>query len=421
MNPDRVLVRAAFIVDARGVLASPGAALVEDGRILAAGTPQAVGAVPDAKLLDRPGAAVIPALVNAHAHLDLSHIGLVKYGGSFIEWIKEVRARRAMTEQAIAESMERGIALSRRGGTAIVGDIAGVSSSVPMRLLREQGLAGISFMEVFGLGARHGLAIEAIRRAVDRGPARQSGVALGIQPHAPYSCAAAVFEFAADTGLPVSTHLAETTDEIEFTKRAAGPFAAMLKEFGVWDDSIAGSGLHPVEHLASALARSRWLAAHGNYLEPRHIPLLRSVGASVAYCPRASAYFGHPERGLPPHPYRELHAAGVNVALGTDSLLCLDTPDRISVLDEVRFLHRRDGTDASALLAMATVNGAKALGFQESLVSLRPGLTAGLLAVELGPGSRSDLEGMMKSASPPEWVAGPFTPSDEWFERDAAS
>ena len=138
----------------------------------------------------------------------------------------------------------------------------------------------------------------------------------------------------------------------------------------------------------------------------------RKIG--VAYCPRASAYFGHAN-----HRYRDMLGAGVNVALGTDSILCLGTADRISVLDEMRLLHRRDATDPMTLLAMTTIKGARVLGTRESLVTLKPGESAGLLALRIGDAPTSAHEAMvqaMKRDDPPRWVLGPIAGRNEWFQ-----
>ena len=142
-------------------------------------------------------------------------------------------------------------------------------------------------------------------------------------------------------------------------------------------------------------------AAHVNYADPAHLAVLQGARVSVAYCPRASVYFGHVE-----HPYRVMLEAGVNVALGTDGLPCLDTPDRISVLDEMRLLARRGGVTSRALLAMGTVNGAVALGFDPARVTLAPGVeTAGVLAVPIDAGSGDPLDRALHGTSAPEWLA----------------
>ena len=101
-------------------------------------------------------------------------------------------------------------------------------------------------------------------------------------------------------------------------------------------------------------------------------------------------------------------AAGINVALGTDSMLCLDTPDRISVLDEMRLLHRRDNPDPRVLLQMGTINGATALGAEPSRFTLDPGPVAGLISLDINPENSLDpLRQILDGDAPPEWLSGP--------------
>lgn len=405
----RTLIRAASVVDGQGHRASPGAVLLDGARIVESGKVSAIGPVDDARKVDRPRSVILPALVNVHCHLDLSHLGPMRWDGDFVSWIEQLRPARAETDEAIAASVQRGIELALAGGTALVGDIAGVGSLVPIRQLRASDLAGVSFLEVFGLGDRQVGAVETMQQALGDCPAIERGIRLGLQPHAPYSCGKAVYEAAAQLERPLATHLAETLEELEFVDRATGPLAAMLKRFGVWADSIAGQQCHPIEYLAQILSQRPMVAAHLNYLDSGHVERLADWPITVAYCPRASAYFGHPHAGRPPHRYRDMVELGVNVALGTDALPCLDTPDRISVLDEMRFLYRRDGVDPIALLRMATVAGASALGFDGSLVTLAPGPTAGLLAVQIDSDDPDEpLAQVLLRDDAPQWVAGPF-------------
>jgi cytosine/adenosine deaminase-related metal-dependent hydrolase len=196
---------------------------------------------------------------------------------------------------------------------------------------------------------------------------------------------------------------------------AQGPLADLLARLGVWDKSIAGTGTHPVDLLADVLARRPIIAAHLNYVEERHLEMLSRFGTTVAYCPRASAYFGHPRDGRPPHRYQEMMIRGINVALGTDSIVCLDTADRLSVLDDMRFLYRRDGVEPRTLVRMATVNGALALGFDPQLFSCSPGPSAGLLAIPLAPTCADPLAAILESSAAPEWISGPFTPNNPSF------
>ena len=180
---------------------------------------------------------------------------------------------------------------------------------------------------------------------------------------------------------------------------ASGPLAELLRRLGKWDDSMRPAGMHPVDLLAPALRLGSWLLAHCNYVGPAEIQTLASLGASVAYCPKSSAYFGHPRAGV--HPYREMIDAGVNVCLGTDSILCQDPdePQPLGIWPQMRYLHRRDGTDPYLLLRMATIHGLRALELDEKLATLRVGVPARLTAARVDPRDPSDLLAQALGAS----------------------
>jgi cytosine/adenosine deaminase-related metal-dependent hydrolase len=244
-----------------------------------------------------------------------------------------------------------------------------------------------------------------MRAIRDEYPLVENGVRVGVSPHAPYSCGAAVFEAAADLGLPATTHLAETLAEVEVCQSGTGPLREMLEhDIGAWNASIEVPGVHPVDALLGPLGRGRFLCVHVNWIEPRHVQMLAASGVRVVYCPRASAAFGHAPPQLLEHPWRSLHEAGVNVCLGTDSLLCLDTPDRLSVLDDMRLLYRRDGVDARLLLAMATVHGAKALDLEPGLAMLGPDAAGVIACPAQGTTAEAMLADVLRRDEAPVWV-----------------
>jgi aminodeoxyfutalosine deaminase len=226
---------------------------------------------------------------------------------------------------------------------------------------------------------------------------------LGLQPHATNTVALPhytwVLQLAAHLGAPVCTHLAETPEERQFIATGAGPQRMLLERLGLWDDCILehlGRGQHPVEHLEPILESTGaailpLLVAHVNDASDEAIEILARTRTTVAYCPRASEYFGAAQH-FGPHRYREMLQAGINVCLGTDSIINL--PDQeiqragMSVLDDMRLLYRRDGTDPLLLLQLATVNGARALGLHPGLWRIEPGeYSTELLAVELAEDS----------------------------------
>jgi len=366
---------------------------------------------------------LIPALVNAHTHLDLTHIGPIAHdpGDGFVKWVDHIRANRKSDDAEIRKSVALGIRASLNGGTIAVGDIAGAPggrlTDTPAHELAESPLFGVSYIEFFGIGTTVAAAIKKIEQYLSTfypqslTDLADSGVKIGLQPHAPNTVDLAVYQWAAaavrSRAMPLSTHLAETPEEREFIAEGTGPQRAFLERFGIWDDAILdhiAKDKHPVEHLAVVLEDSSFLVAHVNDATDHAIETLATTKTSVAYCPRASTYFGAAKHfGL--HRYQDMLAAGVNVCLGTDSIVNLDTPDRISILDEMRLLARRDGTDAMTLLQMATTNGAAALGLDALRFTLRPDdQPLGLLAVPIEPGRADSWHGAMQSDQPPEWV-----------------
>ena len=146
---------------------------------------------------------------------------------------------------------------------------------------------------------------------------------------------------------------------------------------------------------------------HVNQCSDEDLAILAEARTKVVYCPRASAYFGA-DRHFGPHRYRDMLAAGIEVALGTDSIINLpsgildEAGLGLSTLDEARFLHARDGADPDTLIKMITTHGSRVLGFDDALVTLSEGSTPiGILAIP-ATGKGSPAERVMVSKSVPE-------------------
>lgn len=402
-NPPSLLrINALAALDAQGTFHSPASVILQirpspaaatlptfEARLLAIGTPRDVDAheaarSPGVVSIDRPNAVLIPGLVNAHTHLDLTHIGPVAHdpAAGFVSWVQMVRDRRHAQPTDIAQSVRMGIELSLSAGVVAVGDIAGAPMGkptlAPLEALRTLGMPGRSFIEFFAIGnaeARGLSAIAAVFAGLTELPPGPTFA--GLQPHAPTTVSLTAFERACELArsmglLPLSTHLAETPDEHEFIATGTGPHRAFLESLNLWNDALAaqiGHGLHPVAHVEPAIAKAPFVCAHVNDADDRAIEILARTRATVVYCPRASTYF-NASAHFGPHRYRDMLAAGVPVALGTDSIINLPpeaafappTGRGMSILDEMRHLFARDGTDPATLLTMATTTGATALG-----------------------------------------------------------
>jgi cytosine/adenosine deaminase-related metal-dependent hydrolase len=322
--------------------------------------------------------AVLPGLVNAHTHLDLTGLrGLAPPSPDFPAWLRRVITyRRDRTPEQVQSDVRAGLAESLHFGVTLLGDISGDGSS--WDVLAEAPLRAVVFREMLGLPEeRASGAWERLHRWLS-GRAATGTCRPGVSPHAPYSVRASLLLAAATSGVPVAVHLAETAAEQELLLLRRGPFVPFLRDLGVW----APEGLaEDTDHVLRLLnGTTPTLLVHGNFLSPAAaVP----ANASLVYCPRTHAAFSHP-----PHPFREFLARGVRVALGTDGLA--SNPD-LDLLAEARFLHRHfPDVPGATLLRMTTLAGAEALGWADETGSLQPGKSADLAVVALPAGEADD-------------------------------
>ena len=328
--------------------------------------------------VDLGNAAILPGFVNAHTHFDLSGLrGKCPPSPDFTGWLRQVIShRRTTTADQTQADIRAGIAESLRFGTTLVGDIASAGAS--WDALADAPLRAVVFRELIGLtseGAR-----DALRAALQWTPSRPESATCraGLSPHAPYSFRAEVLDVVCAIGRRVAIHLAETPDELQLLAEQSGPFVPFLTELGAWDP--AGLARSPGQVIERTLLARLALYAHGNYL-PTDAPI--PAHGTVVYCPRTHAAFGHP-----PHPFRAFLGRGVRVALGTDGLA--SNPD-LDLLAEARFVAGRyPDFPGAALLRMATLSGAEALGWADATGSLTPGKSADLVVLPLPDGDAGD-------------------------------
>ncbi|HVK17496.1 MAG TPA: amidohydrolase family protein [Fimbriiglobus sp.] len=317
--------------------------------------------------------ALIPGLVNAHTHLDLSGArGLIPPTDPdhFTDWLRGVIAyRRTRTPEQTQEDIREGLAECLRAGTTLIGDIAAEGQSWDALAAAPTG--AVVFREFIGLTAdRARQEWSALSKWADATPDTATCRA-AVSPHAPYSVRMDFFRSLAWNGWAMTAHLAESPAEMELIATKSGPFEVFLRDLGIWEP---GWITPSVDWLLWRTRRSPCvLFAHGNYLSP---DVEIWANQSIVYCPRTHAAFRHP-----PHPFREFLARGVRVCLGTDSLA--SNPD-LDIFAEARFVQQRyPDFPGDALLRMVTLSGAEALGWADEAGSLEPGKSADLVALPL--------------------------------------
>jgi len=378
--------RAKYVLAEPDLLLQNGAVQISnDGMILSVGPWQRLfGRQKDeTEVVDWGSAVIMPGLINAHTHLELTHLrGQLTRFSSFPDWISQlIRNRRSWTHNDFLASAREGTRLSLASGTTLVGDIT--SSGVTCSVAKGARLRKVIFEEVIGLSpSQADEALLKLNRLI-AGTSPDFFVKYGISPHAPYSVSAELYvgvaKMARSQERLLETHVSETTAEVEFLKTGTGEFRDFLSRIGSLPADWTPPGLHPIAYLNSlGILGQNCILIHCNYLDRESIGLIINSGSSVVYCPRSHDFFGHAH-----HPIRQLLDSGVNVALGTDSLASNTT---LSLLDEMRYLFKiRKDIRPEEIFRAATLNGAKALCFSGSLGRLKSGYCADMTVVEIEP------------------------------------
>jgi cytosine/adenosine deaminase-related metal-dependent hydrolase len=363
---------------------------------------------PDAVSLGR--AAILPGLVNAHTHLELSHLrGRIPASHRFVDWVRPVLAAHRSGAQdrpgAVREAAAAAVAEAHASGTAVVGEVSNTLSTIPA--LERSGLAAHIFHELIGFsGDGADGAVRKARSALDRATRAGGRIRVSLAPHAPYSVSPALFAAIRrdlDEHAPAlsTVHVAESPEEVELLRTGGGEWRALLEELGAWDDRWEAPRCSPVDYLSRmGFLDHDVLAVHGVQLDGADLDRLRTCGAAIVACPRSNRHVG-----VGPPPLEAFYAMDVAVAFGTDSLASVPNLNLFEDLAEARRIAPR--VPARRLLQSATIVAARALGFGDH-GAIEPGRSAKLIAVRLPP-DVEDVEEYLVSGIEPDavtWING---------------
>ncbi|WP_242342105.1 amidohydrolase family protein [Anaeromyxobacter terrae] len=385
--------------------ATPGA--IRDGAV-ALGGDRVLAIGPRAAVEERFGrgerldAVILPALVNAHLHLELSHMaGRVAGGEGLPSWIHLFISARALPrpEEEAAQAMIMSAEDMARAGVAAVGDVSNTLDSVGP--LAAAGFTGTVYHEVFGATPARIEAALAGARAARATCAPAPGLRIALSPHAIYSTHGPTLGQLLAAG-PASIHLAEDPAERALCATGTGDFARMFNSLGA-PRSLRPRARSAVAFVAEHLAPHH-LAVHCVDVDADDVALLARSGATVVLCPRSNRYI---VGKLPP--VAALLAAGVPLAVGTDSLASCPS---LAPLADLALLRRELPELPAATLLPLAWNG-PAVGAPH-VGALAPGAAPGVLAAPLGGARVEDPFDFVVSAFGAE--ERPFT----WLARQRA-
>ncbi|WP_018949372.1 TRZ/ATZ family hydrolase [Thioalkalivibrio sp. ALMg11] len=350
------------------------ALVIRDG-VIEAIEPQATARAnhPDAEYREHPGQILIPGLVNAHTHSGMSLLRGIGSDRPLMEWLKGYiwpAEGKLLSPEFVRAGTRLSIAEMLRGGTTCFSDMY-LFVDDAARVVEETGIRASLGLTVFDFPTPWAsTADEYFQRGADvvANWGHHERIAFNVAPHAPYTVGDTSLERVAararELGVPIHMHVHETASEVA--------------------DALRDHGERPLARLARlGMLDQPFIAVHMTQVDDTDLDLLRERPVSIAHCPESNLKLAS---GF--CPVTRLQAAGINVALGTDSTASNNDLDMIGEMRTAALLAKGVSGDAAALpataaLEMATLGSARALGLEDRIGSLEPGKQADVVAVDL--------------------------------------
>jgi len=317
--------------------------------------------------------AICPGLINAHCHLELSHLhGKVPKHQGLHEFIPSLQSQREVEISEIEEQIEKWDEKMYAQGIVAVGDISNSNHSISRK--QQSKIHYHSFIELFGL--RKHKAVKIMERGMDlKEQFESNGLSASLSPHSPYSVSTDLFQLIneQEKNGPLSIHNQESEGEILLFGESKGPLKEMLLNFGNTEDSMEFQSTSSLDHILGFLDQKLPLQlVHNTYTTKTDIELAENKHPSLfwCFCPSANWYI---EKRLPNIPL--FVQEKVKCTLGTDSLA---SNEELSILEEMKLIQKHyPSIKTEEMIKWASKNGAEFLGLKEMgeiKVGSKPGL-----------------------------------------------
>ena len=410
-----MIIRARIVITMDGPPIENGAVAISENQIIDVGTfPKVSARHRGKKIVDLGEKALLPGFINAHCHLDYTCLrGKIPPRKTFTDWIRAINAEKAkLSREDYLASINEGFAEAKRFGTTTIANL----TAFPELISQIQApVRTWWFAELIDVRSPK-RANEIIDLAIEW---LKSAPNWGLAPHAPFTASRDLYwrceEVARREKVLLTTHLAESREEMSMFRDASGPLHEFMREIA-WDLSDCGNQtplgrfLETVRGSSTAKAfearndkkangdGQEWIVAHLNELEESDFDLLEELTTKfhVVHSPRSHNYFGHS-----PFPFKKLRVLGFNICLGTDSLA---SNESLSLFAEMRTLQRNEpGISPDKILEMVTVNAAQALHQGNALGQIRAGFRPDLIAIPRS-GDGNIFEQIVAFDGPVDWM-----------------
>lgn len=320
---------------------------------------------------------IIPGFVNCHCHLELSHLkGYVASGSGLSVFLKQVtKTRESTTENIIASARSADNAMYNEG-IVLCADIC--NTSVSFGIKQESRIKYINLLEVFGSDPEKALIqMEELTKVAEA--AIEKNLPFNLVPHAVYSMSLALLRLLREKSINnkvTSIHFMETEAEKDFLENHSGPFLSFYTQLGLISEQLETAKNHTDIVLNKLTPSGNLILVHNTFADKETIRNVKERGRLFwCLCPSSNTYI---EQKVPPLDL--LITEGCEIVIGTDSLA---SNNKLSILEELKILQSNfPSVSIEDLVKWATINGAKALGEENSYGKIEPGKKPGLLLLQ---------------------------------------